>query len=166
MTSGDSPEANIIHRIDNDTAARNLGVYLNASGTFSHHAKVVKMKSDTLAHRLQSSRLSCTLLALVYYRTTILSSIGYSLPVTLMTDTELQQAQTLMNCVILNKLGYNRNYPRAAALFAPTQEFGTGIHDIRVEQGLAQIQALLNFIGTGHKVGKVMHISYRRHSSN
>ena len=58
MTSGDSPEANIIHRIDNDTAARNLGVYLNASGTFSHHTKVVKMKSDTLAHRPQSSRLA------------------------------------------------------------------------------------------------------------
>ena len=159
MTSGDSPEANIIQRIDNNTAARNLGVYLNANGTFSHHAKFVKAKSDTLAHRLQSSRLSRTL-SLVYYRTTFLPSIGYSLPVTSMTDTELQQAQTLMNGVTLNKLGYNRNYPRAAA-FAPTQEFGTGIHDIRVEQGLAQIKALLNYVGTGHKVGKVMLISYR-----
>ena len=77
-----------------------------------------------------------------------------------MTATELQQAQTFMNRVILNKLGHNRNYPRAAA-FAPTQEFGTGIHDIRVEQGLAQIKALLNYVGTGHKVGKVMLISYR-----
>jgi hypothetical protein len=159
MTSGNNPEANIIHRIDNNTAARNLGVYLNANGTFSHHAKVVKTKSDALAHRLQSSPLSRTL-SLLYYRTTFLPAIGYSLPVTSMNDTELQQVQTLMNRVILNKLGYNRNYPRAAA-FAPTQEFGTGLHDIRVEQGLAQIQALLNYIGTSHKVGRVMLISYR-----
>jgi hypothetical protein len=154
MTNGECPDANIIHRIDNTTAARNLGVYLNATGTFSHHAQIVKAKSNTLAHRLQSTRLSRTL-SLIYYRTTFLPSIGYSLPVTSMTDTELQQIQTLMNGVILNKLGYNKHYPRAAA-FAPTQEFGTGLHDIRIEQGLAQIQAFLNYIGTGHKVGHVM----------
>jgi Reverse transcriptase (RNA-dependent DNA polymerase) len=159
MTNGECPDANIIHRIDNNTAARNLGVYLNATGTFSHHAKIVKDKSDTLAHRLQSTRLSRNL-SLIYYRTTFLPAIGYSLPVTSMTDSELQQIQTLMNCVVLNKLGYNKHYPRAAA-FAPTQEFGTGLHDIRIEQGLAQIQALLNYIGTGHKVGQVMLISYR-----
>ena len=159
MTSGKSPDANIINRIANETAARTLGVYLNATGTFKVHAQIVKLKCDTLAHRLQSSRLSRTL-SLLYYRTTFLPTIGYSLPVTSMTDAELQQGQTLMNRVVLNKLGYNRNYPRAAA-FAPTQEFGTGLQDIRLEQGLAQIQALLNYIGTGHKVGKIMLISYR-----
>ena len=97
---------------------------------------------------------------MTYYRTTYLPAIGYSLPITSMTPHELQQIQTLMNSVVLNKLGYNRHYPRAVA-FAPTQEFGTGLHDIRLEQGLAQIQALLNYIGTGHKVGRLMLISYR-----
>jgi hypothetical protein len=159
MTNGDCPDANIIHRIDNTTATRNLGVYLNAIGTFSHHAKIVKTKSNTLAHRLQSTRLSRTL-SMIYYRTTFLPAIGYSLPVTSMTDFELQQIQTMMNSVVMNKLGYNRHYPRAAA-FAPTQEFGIGLHDIRIEQGLSQIQALLNYIGTDHKVGQVMLISYR-----
>jgi hypothetical protein len=160
MTNGECPDANIIHRIDNNTTpCTNLGVYLNATGTFSHHAKMVKSKSNTLAHRLQSTRLSRNL-SLIYYRTTFLPSIGYSLPITLMNDNELQQIQTLMNCVILNKLGYNRHYPCAAA-FAPTHEFGIGLHDIRIEQGLAQIQAFLNYIGTGHKVGNVMLISYR-----
>jgi hypothetical protein len=159
MTSGDCPDANIITRIDNTTAARTLGVYLNAIGTFTHHAKILKAKSDTLAHRLQMSRLSRTL-SLIYYRTTFLPSIGYSLPVTSMTTAELQQSQTMMNQVILNKLGYNKNYPRSVA-FAPTQEFGVGLHDIRIEQGLAQIQALLNYIGTDHKVGRLMTISCR-----
>jgi hypothetical protein len=159
MTSGDNPEQNIITRIDNHTAARNLGVYLNAHGTFQHHAQITKEKSATLAHRLQRSRLSPAL-AMTYYRTTYLPAIGYSLPVTSMTMVELQQVQTLMNRVILNKLGFNRNYPRAVA-FAPLYEFGVGLRNLQLEQGLAQIQALLNYIGTDHKVGKVMLISYR-----
>jgi hypothetical protein len=157
MTSGDNPEENIINRIDNNMSARNLGVYLNANGTFQHHAKLTKEKSDILAHRLHRSRLSRTL-SLLYYRTTYLPAIGYSLPVTSMTSTELQQVQICMNRVVLNQLGYNRNYPRAAT-FAPLQEFGAGLHDLRIEQGLAQIQAVLNYIGTGHKVGNVMLIS-------
>jgi hypothetical protein len=72
------------------------------------------------------------LLSLIYYSccTTFLSSIGYSLPVTSMTTVELQQSQTMTNQVILNKLGYNKNYPQAVALFAPTQEFGVGLHDM------------------------------------
>jgi hypothetical protein len=159
MTNGESLEQNIITRIDNHTAARNLGVYLNANGTFQHHAQITKEKSETMAHRLQRSRLSHTL-SMLYYQTTYLPAIGYSLPVTSMTTVQLQQAQTFMNSVILNKLGFNRHYPRAAA-YAPLQEFGVGLRDLRIEQGLAQIQALLNYIGTGHKVGNVMLISYR-----
>ena len=31
--------------------------------------------------------------------------------------------------------------------------------DLRIEQGLAQINALLDYIGTGHKIGDVMAIS-------
>jgi hypothetical protein len=33
--------------------------------------------------------------------------------------------------------------------------------DLRIEQGLAQINALLDYIGTGHKIGDVMDISLR-----
>ena len=33
--------------------------------------------------------------------------------------------------------------------------------DLRTEQGLAQINALLDYIGTGHKIGDVMAISLR-----
>jgi hypothetical protein len=47
------------------------------------------------------------------------------------------------------------------AAYAPIQEFGVGLRNLRIEQGLAQIQALLNYIGTGHKVGNVKLISYR-----
>jgi hypothetical protein len=64
-----------------------------------------------------------------------------------------------MTSVTLNKSGYNQNYPHAVA-FAPIRLFGCGMCDLlRIEQGLAQISALLDCIGTGHKIGDVMAIS-------
>ncbi len=60
----------------------------------------------------------------------------------------------------LNCLGYNRHYPHAAT-FAPTTLFGCGLLDLRLEQGLSHLQALLDYVGTDHKVGRVMIISLR-----
>ena len=48
MTQGECPDANIIHRIDNTTAAWcTLGVYMNASGTFSQGSGASKSFSRT-----------------------------------------------------------------------------------------------------------------------
>ena len=56
------------------------------------------------------------------------------------------------HCHALNKLGYHLNYPYAVA-FAPIRLFECGICNLCIEQGLAQINALLNYIWTGHKIG-------------
>jgi len=73
---------------------------------------------------------------------------------------EPHSVQSLIPVVTLNKLGYHRNYPHAVA-FTPIRLFGCGMCDLRIEQGLAQINALLDYIGTGHKIGNVMTISLR-----
>ena len=77
-----------------------------------------------------------------------------------MTEQELHRSQSLMTATILNKLGYNRHYPHAVA-FAPRKVFGCGLVDLRIEQGLCQIQAFLDFVGTEHKVGNAILISLR-----
>ena len=78
-----------------------------------------------------------------------------------MTTKELHSSQSLITAVTLNKSGYQRNYPHAVA-FAPTRLFVCGMCDLRIKQGLAQINALLDYIlGTGHKVGDAMAISLR-----
>ena len=77
-----------------------------------------------------------------------------------MTQVELHKIQSLMTATILNKLGYSRHYPHAVA-FAPHEVFGCGLIDLRVEQGLLQIQSLLDYVGTDQKVGRVMLISLR-----
>ena len=65
-----------------------------------------------------------------------------------------------MTANILNKMGYSKHYPHAVA-FAPSGVFGCSLVDLRIEQGLLQVQSLLDSIGTEHKVGTVMLISLR-----
>ena len=159
MTSGSSPEHNIIRQVDNDSAPKGLGVYMNFKGTFGVQAKTMRKKFDTMAQQLRQISMS-SLLSRKYYFTMYLPAVKYSLSVTTMTMKELHSVQSLITAVTLNKLGYHRNYPHAVA-FAPIRLFGCGMCDLRIEQGLAQINALLDYIGTGHKIGDVMAISLR-----
>ena len=46
-------------------------------------------------------------------------------------------------------------------MHAPRHQFGVGLMDLRIEQGFAQLQSLLDYIGTDHKIGRVMLISLR-----
>ena len=159
MKSGSNPEEHIIRRHSNETEVKGLGVYMNFLGTFSSHAKTMKVKFDSMARRLSHSRLT-PVLARLFYNSFYLPSVKYSLPVTSMTSDELHRIQSRMTASILNLLGYNKHYPHAVA-FAPQSLFGCGLSDLRLEQGLSQIQSLLDYVGTDHKVGTVMIISLR-----
>ena len=68
--------------------------------------------------------------------------------------------QSLITSTTLNRLGYNGHYPHAA-VFASSNVFWCGLIDLRIEQGLLQIQALLNYVGTEHRIGNTMIISLR-----
>ena len=162
MTSGSSPEYHIIRQHSNTTELKSLGVHMNFMGTFSFlHATTMRLKFDGMARRLRQSSLSPAL-SRKFYNTFYLPSVRYSLPVTSMTRVELHRVQSLMTASILNKMGYNRHYPHAVA-FAPLSLFGCGLVDLRVEQGLMHIQSLLDYVGTNHRVGRVMITSLRHH---
>ena len=130
---------------------------MNLCGTFASHAMAMKQKFDGLARRLRQSHLSPAL-SRIFYDSFYIPSVKYSLPVTSMTTIELHKVQSQMTASILNKMGYNRHFPHAVA-FAPIHVFGCGLLDLRLEQGLAHIQSLLDYVGTDHKVGRVMLIS-------
>ena len=152
MTSGSRPDTHIIPQLSNLKESKGLGVHMNFLGTFAFHAATMKQKFDGLARRLSQSSMS-PVLSSMYYSTFYLPSVRYSLPVTSMTPMELHKAQSLMMASILNKLGYNRHYPHAVA-FIPKSVFGCGLVDLRVEQGLTQLQSLLDYVGTDHKGGE------------
>ena len=65
-----------------------------------------------------------------------------------------------MTASILYKLGYYRHYPQSLA-FAPQQVFGCGLLDLQVEQGVTHIQFPLDYVGTHHKIGRVVLFSLR-----
>ena len=67
-----------------------------------------------------------------------------------MTTEELHSVQSLITAVTLSKLGNHQNYPPHTVAFAPIRLFGWGMFDLRIEQGLAQINSLLDYIETGH----------------
>ena len=159
MTSGLSEEHHIIRQHSNVTELKGLGVHMNFMGTFAYHAATMRTKFDGIARRLRRSSLSPAL-SRVFYNTFYLPSVRYSLSVTSMTSVELHRVQSLMTSSTLNKLGYNRHYPHAVT-FAPFSVFGCGLTDLRVEQGLMQIQSLLDYVGTQQRVGLVMLISLR-----
>jgi hypothetical protein len=66
MTSGSDPAQHIIQRHTNDIALKGLGVHMNFHGTFSHHAKQMRQKFDSIARRLRQSQLSPVLTRLFY----------------------------------------------------------------------------------------------------
>jgi hypothetical protein len=159
MTSGSDPAQHIIQRHTNEIALKGLGVHMNFHGTFSHHATQMRQKFDGIARRLRQSQLSPVLTRL-FYNSFYIPSVKYSLPVTSMTNSELNGIQSHITAVTLNRLGYNRHYPHVAT-YAPTTLFGCGLLDLRLEQGLSHLQALLDYVGTNHKMGRVMIISLR-----
>jgi hypothetical protein len=118
----------------------------------------MRLKFDMMAQQLRPVSMS-PLLARKYYFTMYLPAVKYSLSVTTMTMKELHAVQSLITAVTLNKFGYHMNYPHAVACFAPIRLLGCGMCDLHIEQGLAQINALLDYIGTGHKIGDVMAVS-------
>ena len=149
-TSGANPEHHIIRQHPDEKEVKGLGVFMNFHGTFAVHAQTMRFKFDGLARRLSKSSMS-SILSRVSYNTFFLPAVRYSLPATSMTAAELHRVQSLMTATILNKLGYNRHYPHSVA-FAPRHQFGVGLIDLRIEQGLSQAQSLLDYIGTDHKI--------------
>ncbi len=95
MTSGMSPDNHSIKRYSNKSEIKGLGVYLNFTGTFSLHSKMMRTKFDALASRLSQSKLSPSI-ARVFYCSFYIPSVTYSLPVTSMVETELHKVQTKM----------------------------------------------------------------------
>jgi hypothetical protein len=93
MTSGSSPDHNIIRQVDNDEAPKGLGVYMNFKGTFGFQAKEMRLKFDTMAQHLRPVKIS-PFLNRKYYFTMYLPAVKYCLPVTTMTMKELHSILT------------------------------------------------------------------------
>jgi hypothetical protein len=157
MYSGKVGEASIIRRIENDEATRVLGVWANFKGTFGVHTEKLKLKIDGMAVRLAGSKL-LKAASRRFYDFYYLPSVRYSLPVTSISEAELRQIKTKFKVAILNKLGLPYTYPNGVT-FAPRSVMGIDLTDLCLDQGIYNIKAFLDFVGTDQKAGNVMLIS-------
>jgi hypothetical protein len=79
LTSGSSTLVSTIKRLDPNTAARTLGVFLSPTSEWTKQIEVLKAKMDKLAGRLMTSSLSFDD-ARVFYQSIYTPSIRYILP--------------------------------------------------------------------------------------
>jgi hypothetical protein len=134
------------------TPHRTLGVYLAPSGTMQLAMEKLRAKAGAFAIRTRSARLlpgdaevACRLM----YQ----PSMGYMLPATTLTESNLRSIQYPAIAAFTAAMGYNRNMP-AAVLHGPRRFGGLGLPDLYIEQGAEHIQFLLRHVRQHTIVGR------------
>jgi hypothetical protein len=100
--------------------------------------------------------------SLTFYKTSFLSGVGYSFPVVPLSFDAAKKTQTLMTKVLLNKILFNRNFPRAAT-YGPLAFRGLAISisTVYIEQGIAKVGLIMCHMSSESEVGKLITISLR-----
>jgi hypothetical protein len=97
---------------------------------------------------------------LTFYKTSFLSGVGYSFPVVPLSFDAAKKLQTPMTKVLLNKISFNRNFPRAAT-YGPLAFGGLAISTVYVEQGIAKVGLIMRHLSSESELGKLIMISLR-----
>jgi len=77
------------------------------------------------------------------YSTIYLPTITYPFPATSLPSTTLEKVQLMTRPMILSKMGYNKNMPKAV-VYAPTTHRGIGMKHLHMGQGLPKYFKLSN----------------------
>jgi len=94
----------------------------------------------------------------VIYKTIFLPTITYPFPATFVPTTALENAQSTITPLILSKMGYNRNMPKAV-MYNPTSHGGLGIRHLPSEQGLQKILHAIKHLHTKTSLGNLLTVS-------
>ena len=121
----------ITHR-DCHNSHKTLGVMENPLGNNAGERERLQTKASKMAQLISAGSLT-RLDASVLYRSVYLSSTGYSLPVTTLTEKELSKIQGAPVQALLSGMGYNRNMPKEV-VFGSTRYGGIGIRHLYIEQ--------------------------------
>ena len=111
-----------IKKLNVDQPNKGLGCRQAADGNMKEEFSFRKQQCNDLANRARGSRLSCREAHLLLH-TRILKTVTYSMPVTSFTTTQCKRLNTIIDKVMLNKLGLNRNMPKIV-LYSPLEKGG------------------------------------------
>jgi hypothetical protein len=157
LTSGQSTTAIPISQKDTTESHTTLGVRLAPTGDDSDQVKHLRTTSDRMAALVASSKLS-KIESLLAYRMNWTPSISYSLGTSTMSPTDLAAIQSAATSSFLNKLGINRNFPRAV-VFGPKALGGLELRNLCVEQGVQQLTQLMAHVYNSTVPGQLILIA-------
>ena len=117
----------------------------------------LRREANKVATLIASSHLTKSE-AMLAYHTHWIPSVGYSLGTMTMEPRDLRSIQSQATASFLQKLGFNKHFPRAA-VFGPAEMGGLALRDLVVEQGIAQIMTLMDHLYNKTETGKLIRIS-------
>ena len=97
----------------------------------------------------------------VLYRSIYTPTIRYILQSSSLKDKELHQVTTGARQMLLSRMGYNR-YTSGAVIFGSKTLGGLGFQDPYVEQGLLNVQALINALTDKRIIGKITRNAFEK----
>jgi len=160
LTRGtDKSKAVDIKRLEVTEAHKTLGVRLEPMGIFDGEFAHLKRKADAIPNRLAGSSLG-SYDSISFHQTTFLPSVGYSSPIIPLSFEACKQIQGKFIATLLNKISFNRNFPRAV-VYGPIELGGLGIRSLYVEQGIAKISLYLRQLSSESELGKCLRIATR-----
>jgi len=140
-----------------DEGIRHLSVHISMDGNNQAKTKVL-FKQCKLFQKVYTS---CPLThqeAAVAYSMIYLPTIMYPFPATTLTCKTLEKAQLMTTPMILSKMGYNQNMPKAV-VYAPSTHGGIGMKNLHTEQGLAKVLQVLKHIQAKTTLGTLLTIT-------
>jgi hypothetical protein len=153
-------ETTAIKRLEVTTSHKTLGVRLEPLGLFNDEFEFLLGKAKRYAIRLEASSLG-SYDSLIFYKTSFLPGVGYSFPVVPLSFEASKKLQTPITSVLLNKILFNGNFPRAVT-YGPVIFGGLAIPHIYIEQGIAKVGGLImRHISSESELGKSVTISLR-----
>jgi exonuclease III len=153
LTCGANPNPVPIDQKDVHTSHKTLGTQMNPTGTMTaetHRLKANASKIAAAIERFEGPAWKAKLL----WTTRYLPSLGYSLPITTLSPTQVHSIQNRPTRAILGSLGVNRMFPRDVAHGPPTHG-GLGLPHLLTIQGTSQLKLLTGHIRQNDVDGKL-----------
>ncbi len=136
-----------------------LGIYISTDGNSKAETRALIQHCKMF----QKVFMQCPLMrkeAAVIYSTIYLPTITYPFPATVLPLPIMEKAQLMTTPLILSKMGYNRNMPKAV-VYAPSTHGGLGFKHLHTKQGLQKVLQLLKHLQTRTTLGKLLDITIK-----
>jgi hypothetical protein len=136
---------------------RTLGARIAPSGNWDDEYNFRRKQGHELSLRMAGSSLAKAT-ARLGYRTMVCPALEYPLTVTQFSQERCDKITSPILRSSLSQMGYNRNSPKEV-VYGPEETGGLGPHDLFIEQGIAQVTALVGHLReTQSKTGNMMKI--------